>query len=66
MVDDLDRNPAGREFVERAGGVAVEGRPGVCVDLGFEDGLEGFVGIVGSEEIGGAGRFMVFPEFMTN
>ena len=52
MVDDLDRNTTGRGFVERAGGVAVERRPGVCVDLGLEGGLEGFVGIVGPEEIG--------------
>ena len=52
VIDDLDGNPAGLRFVERAGGIAVEGRPGVFVNLGFEGGLEGFIGVVGSEKIG--------------
>ena len=34
------------------GGVAVEGFPGFLVDFGFQGGLEGFVGVVGAEEVG--------------
>ena len=30
----------------------MEGFPGFLVDLGFEGGLEGFVGVVGAEEVG--------------
>ena len=30
----------------------MEGFPGFLVDFGFEGGLEGFVGVVGAEEVG--------------
>ena len=52
MVDHLYRDASGFGFVEGAGSVAVEGCPGVCVDFGLEGRLEGFVGIVGAEEVG--------------
>ena len=41
-----------RGLGEGAGGVAVEGRPGFRVDLGFEGGSEGLVGVVRAEEVG--------------
>ena len=40
MVDDFNCDAAGVGFLEGAGGVAVEGGPGVGVDLGFESGLK--------------------------
>ena len=40
VVDDLDGDAARGGFVERAGGVAVQGGPGLLVDLGLEGGLE--------------------------
>lgn len=52
MVDDLDGDAAGLGFFEGAGGVAVEGGPGFGVDIGFEGGFEGFVGVVLAEEVG--------------
>ena len=52
MVDHLYGDAAGFGFVEGAGGVAVQRRPGFFVDLGLERGLEGLVGIVCAEEIG--------------
>ena len=52
VVDDLDGDAAGFGLGEGAGGVAVERRPGVGVDLGFEGGLEGLVGVTGAEEVG--------------
>ena len=45
MVNDLHSNSTTLRLVEWAAGVAVEGFPGFGVDLGFEGGLEGFVGI---------------------
>ena len=52
MVDDLDSNPPGCGFGEGAGDIAVQGRPGVFVDFGFERGFKGLVGIAGAEKIG--------------
>ena len=52
MVDDLHGDAAGFWLVERAGGVAVQGRPGFGVDFGFQGGFQGAVGVVGAEEIG--------------
>ena len=52
VVDDFDGDAAGFGFVERAGGVAVEGGPGFGVDFGFEGGFEGGAGIVLAEEVG--------------
>ncbi len=39
---------AGLGFVEGARGVAVQGGPGFFVDLGFEGGFQGAVGVVGA------------------
>ena len=39
-------------LVERARGVAVQGRPGLLVDLGLERRLQRAVGIVRAEEVG--------------
>ena len=52
MVDDLDRDASGFGFGEGAGGIAVQGVPGLGVDLGLEGGFQGLVGIVGSQEVG--------------
>jgi hypothetical protein len=52
MVDHLDGDAAGFWFVEGTGGVAVEGGPGLLVDLGLEGRLERLVGIVRPQEIG--------------
>ena len=52
MVDHLHRDAPGFGFIEGAGGVAVEGCPGICVDFRLEGGFQGFVGIVGAEEVG--------------
>ena len=45
MVDDFDCDATAGWFSEWAASIAVEGFPGFGVDLGFEGGLEGFVGI---------------------
>lgn len=60
MVDHLDCDAAGARFLEGAGGIAVEGGPGVGVDLGFEGGLQGGVGIVLAKEIGVADKEALF------
>ena len=60
MVDHLDCYATGRGLVERARGVAVEAGPGVGVDFGFEGGFEGFVGVVGAEEVGVANEEAFF------
>lgn len=52
VIDDLHGNAASFGSVEGAGGVTVEGSPGVCIYLGFESGLESFIGIISAEEIG--------------
>ena len=52
MVNHLHCDAAVLGLVEGAGGVAVEGGPGFFVDLGFQGGFEGFVGIVCAEEVG--------------
>ena len=52
MIDDFDCYAAGGGFVEGAGGVAVEGGPGLLVDFCFERGFQGFVGVIGTQEIG--------------
>src|SRR5262245_23422867 len=52
MVDHLDGDAAGFRLVERAGRVAVQGRPCLGVDVGLERCFQGAVGIVGPEEVG--------------
>ncbi len=52
MVDHLDCDAAGARLLEGAGSVAVEGGPGVGVDLSFEGRFERGVGIVLAEEVG--------------
>jgi len=52
MVDDLDGDAAGSGLRKGTGDVAVEGCPGVGVDLGLQGGLEGFIRVVRSQEIG--------------
>ena len=52
MIDHLHRNATRRRFFEGAAGVAVEGLPGVFIDLGFERRLQGLVGIILAEEVG--------------
>ena len=52
MINDLHGNPPRFGFLERARDVAVERIPGFGVDLGFQGGLQGFVGVVGAEEVG--------------
>lgn len=51
VVDDFDGDAAGGWLGEGPGGVAVERFPGFQVDLGFEGGLESFVGVVGTEKV---------------
>lgn len=46
VIDHLDCDAAGAGFLEGAGGIAVEGGPGVGVDLGFERCFQRGVGIV--------------------
>ncbi len=41
LLPNLDRDAAGFGFGEGAGGVAVQGFPGLGVDLGLEDGFQG-------------------------
>ena len=60
VVDDFYSDPPGLRFVEGAGGVAVEGGPGLVVDLGFEGRFQGAVGIVGTEEVGVADEEALF------
>ena len=52
MVDQLHRDPLTFRLVERPRKVAVESSPGAFVDFGLESGLQGLVGIVGSQEVG--------------
>jgi len=52
VVDDLDGNAARLRLVEGAGGIAVQGGPGVFVDFRTQRGLERLVGVVGSQEVG--------------
>jgi hypothetical protein len=52
VVDDFYCDPALLRLIEGAGGVAVQRGPGFLVDLGFEGGFQGAVGVVGSEEVG--------------
>ena len=52
MVDDLDGDAARFGFGEGAGGVAVEGRPGVFVDFGLQGRFQCLVGIVGAQKVG--------------
>jgi hypothetical protein len=52
VVDDFHGDAAGAGFREGAAVVAVEGGPGVFVDLRLEGGFEGFVGVVLAEEVG--------------
>jgi len=40
MINDLHGNAAGAGLVEGAGGVAVEGGPGLLVDLDLESRLQ--------------------------
>ena len=52
MIDHLHSDPAGGRPVERPGGVFVERFSGFLVDFGFEGRPEGFVRVIGAEEIG--------------
>lgn len=52
VVDGFDGDAAGGGLFKGAGGGTVEAVPGLFVDLGFEGGFEGFVGIVLAEEVG--------------
>jgi hypothetical protein len=52
VVDDLDGDPVGPEFIEGVGSVAIEGGPGFFIALGFERGFERLVGGVGAQEVG--------------
>ena len=52
MVDHLHRDAARLWLVEGAGGVAVQGGPGILVDFGSEAVFEGVVGVAGAEEVG--------------
>ena len=66
VVDDFHGDAAGLEFVEGAGGVAIQCCPGFSIDLGFERGLERAVGIVRAEEVGVADEeaFFVITELL--
>jgi hypothetical protein len=52
MIDDLHSDTTRFGFGEEAGGVAIQCGLGFFVDLGFEGGLEGAVGVVCTEEVG--------------
>jgi hypothetical protein len=52
MVDHLNRNSAGLRLWKRARNVAVERRPGVGVDFGFQRSFEVIVGIISAEKVG--------------
>ena len=52
MVDHLNRDPPRFRFLKRPGSIAVQGLPGILVDLSFQRGLERFVGIIGTQKIG--------------
>ena len=52
VVDHLHGDAAGLGLAKRPRGVAVQRRPGFCVDLGLERRLERAVGVVGAEEVG--------------
>ncbi len=60
MVDYFQGDAAALGLVEGARGVAVEGGPGVGVDLCFQRGLQGAVGVVGAQEIGVANKEALF------
>jgi hypothetical protein len=60
MIDHFDGDATGFGFVEGAGGVAVEAAPGFLIDFGFEGSFEGFVWIVGSQEVGMADEEALF------
>ncbi len=68
MIDNFDGDAVGFGFVEGAGGVAVavEGGQGFFVAPGFQRGLEGFVWIVGAEEVGFQNSIASFVPFMTH
>ena len=52
MVDHLDRDAAALWLGKHYGGVTVEGGPGFRIDLGLQGGLQAFVGVVLTEEVG--------------
>ena len=52
MVNDFHGDAACFRFGEGAAEVAVEAAPGFLVDLCFEGGAQGFVGIALAEEVG--------------
>ena len=56
MIDHLHRDSSLLGFLEGAGGVAVQGGPGIGVDLGLKGGFQGLVGIVGTQEVRRGGR----------
>ena len=51
VVDHLYGNPSRFRPIERPRGIAAQGFPSFLIDLGFEGSLEGFVGVVRTEEI---------------
>src|SRR5690242_5368683 len=50
VVDHFHCDPAILRFIERPRGVAVEGGPGLFINLGFECDLERLVGIICTEK----------------
>src|SRR5690606_16999560 len=52
VIDDFYRDAPGLWLFKWAGGVAVEGGPGVFVDFGFQRGFKRFVRVTGAEEVG--------------
>ena len=60
MINHFNSDSSGLRFWERSRGVAVQAFPGNFVNFGFESGFEGFVWIVGSEEISVADKEVFF------
>lgn len=52
MINDFDCDAAGFWFGERSRRIAVEGSPGILVNLGFERGLERLVGVIRTKKVG--------------
>jgi hypothetical protein len=52
MIDDFYGDAAAGWAREGAGGVGVEGCPGILVDLGLQGGFQALVGVVCTKEVG--------------